>query len=160
MGDTRKSSGRARIPLPPTEIPRVVGFRKIMGIGGGIVANRHRAVRPSFPALIADGDPLFLAPFPRSRWPGDVVPGKVDISPPIAAIRGRKEGPVNWRGSARDFRGYWRWEIMDNRNRAGRTALRALLDAEGPLFPAPLPRRRGGAETKQKWANGGIHIRD
>ena len=115
----------------------------MMGLDGGIIAHRHRSIRPSFRTLIADGDPLLLAPFPRSRWPGAGVPKKGGNRPILIRDYGRKEGPVNCRGVARDVRGYRRGEIMDNRHRAGRPSFRPLLEEEGPLFPAPLPRRRG-----------------
>ena len=58
------------------EIPLCLACRRMIGLDGGIMANRDRAIRPSFRTLIADGDPLFLATFPRSRWPGDGVPKK------------------------------------------------------------------------------------
>ena len=34
---------------------------------------------------------------------------------------------------------------MDKHHRARRPSFRALLEEEDPLFPAPLPRHRGGA---------------
>ena len=70
--------------------------------------------------------------------------GKVGDDPSLAAIRGRKEGPVNWLGMARDVRRYWRVGIMANRRRAGRPSFRALLEDECSVLPAPLPHRLGG----------------
>ena len=48
--------------------------------------------------------------------------------------------------AARAEPGHWRREIVDNppnRHCARRPSSRPLLEEEGPLFPAPLPRRRG-----------------
>ena len=159
MEKTGKSGGRARIALSPPEIHRRLGCRRMMGRDGGIMLSRHRAIRPSPRALIADGRPLFLATFQRSRWPGDGVPKKVDIDPSLSPIRERKGGSVNWRGADRDIRVYRIGGIMDNRHRAGRPSFRDLLEAEGPQFPAPLPRRRGAHGAAKMGKRGDINPR-
>ena len=49
----------------------------------------------------------------------------------------------------------WRGKIMDNRQCARRPSFRALLEEEGALFAAPLPRRsRAFGSTKKKGVGG------
>ena len=142
---------RARFSLFPPEIPRRLGRSKMLGIDGGIMANRHRAIRPSSRPIIADGNPLFLAPFPRSRWPGDGVPKKGGNRPILIRDYGRKEGPVNCRGVARDVRGYRRGEIMDNRHRAGRPSFRPLISAKDGSISTFFRHTSAGPSASWKW---------
>ena len=58
MGD---AGARARIPQAPADMPRGVGCRRAMGADGGIMANRRRAVRPSFWAQVAGGAAISCA---------------------------------------------------------------------------------------------------
>ena len=85
-----------------------------------------------------------LRHFHEAAGPATVCLKKVEIDPSLAEIRGRKEGPVNWRGMARDIRGFWHGEIMANRHHARQPSFRALIEAAGPLYLAPLPRLIGG----------------
>ena len=55
-----------------------------------------------FRALIADGGPLFLTPFATHRRR---VEKWTQVEAFLSAIRGRKGGPVNWRGLPRESRG-------------------------------------------------------
>ena len=160
MGEKGKSSGRARIALSPPGTPRGIGCRRMMGIDGGIMVNRHRAIRPSFLTLIADGRPYFLRHFHEAAGPALVCLIMVDIDPAVSATRGRKSGPVNWREMARDSRGYWHEDIMANRHRAGRPSFRAQIEADDPYFRRLYRAAARGPGAKKKWAIGGISIRD
>ena len=122
------------------------------------MAKRHRSTRTSLRAIISDGGPLFLASFPRTRGPGAGVPKKLNIDPSLSAIWGQKVGPVNWRGVARDVPGSWRWGITDNRHCARRPSPRSLLEAEGALFLAPLPRRRGPPGRRKNGGGSGKKV--
>ena len=59
---------------------------------------------PLLRAIISAKNPLILAPFPQSRWPGAVVRKKGGIKPTLSARTARKAPPVKQRRDVRDFR--------------------------------------------------------
>ena len=83
----------------------------------------------------------------ESSGPALVCAKKAAVDPSVSATRARKRAPLIGAGRPALHRPPWRREIMDNppnRHCARRPSPRSLLGEEGPLFPAPLPRRRGG----------------
>ena len=92
--------------------------------------------------------------FHEPAGPAHLCLKEAEIDPSLDAIRCRKEGPVNWRAVARDARGSWSGEIMDNRHRARRPSYRALVEADG-LYFRRLYRAAAGLRRDEKWENRG-----
>ena len=68
-GGNRGIRRRARNALSPPEIPRELGCRRMMGMGGGIMANRRRAIRPPSGPKSRLGIPYFLRHFREADGP-------------------------------------------------------------------------------------------